>query len=104
MGLKLKAMGCNFGGSKLARLLYRGVYQVDLYFATPETWATLLLIRTGSTANNVHLCSIAKARGWKLKADGQGLFNEKGDLVASHSEEEIFEALGLKYLPPEKRE
>jgi len=32
-------------GPKLKRVLYKGA-QIDMYVATPKTWATLLLIRT----------------------------------------------------------
>jgi len=103
---KLRELGCRFGGPKIRRLVYKGAL-VDIYIATPETWATLLLIRTGSTRHNVYLCKSARARGWQLKADGQGLFDYSGGLgkrVAGESEEEIFQALGLPYVPPEERE
>lgn len=46
---------------------------VDLYLCTPETWATTLLIRTGSAAHNIWLCQRARAMGGKLHADGSGL-------------------------------
>lgn len=91
------------GGDKLVRFGVNGV-QVDLYFADETTWATLLLIRTGSTEHNIKLCSLAKKKGWHLHANGQGLFNEKGQRIAGETEESIFEALGLEYIAPEKRE
>jgi len=90
-------------GEKLKRILFNGV-QVDIYYATEETWATLLLIRTGSMEHNIHLASLAKKKGWHLAANGDGLFNEKGKRVAGDSEQSIFAALGLLYLPPERRE
>lgn len=90
-------------GNKLKRFNVVGEVQIDLYYASPETWATLLLIRTGSAENNIRLCSIAKKRGWHLAASGDGLFNEEGQRVAGDSEESIFRMLGIKYLPPEKR-
>jgi DNA polymerase (family 10) len=89
-------------GEKLKRFSLNGV-QVDLYYATEETWATLLLIRTGSAAHNIKLAALAKKRGWHLCADGQGLFDESGKRIAGESEESIFKALGLDYVPPEKR-
>lgn len=89
-------------GSKITRLSYNGV-QVDLYFATPETWATLLLIRTGSTESNIRLTTLAKKRGWHLHASGLGLFNEKGERIAGDTEDSIFEALGIPYQRPEER-
>jgi DNA polymerase (family 10) len=76
---------------------------VDLYIASPQTWATLLLIRTGSREHNIRLCSLARDLGMQLKADGSGLFRG-GAIVARDSEESIFEALGLRYVPPEYRD
>jgi DNA polymerase (family 10) len=83
---------------------------VDIYIGTEETWATLLLIRTGSKEHNIKLCSLAKSKGMQLKADGTGLFELSvsgcdGEWVriAGDTEESIFEALGLKYLKPEER-
>lgn len=89
-------------GEKLKRFIFNGT-QVDLYFATPETWATLLLIRTGSKENNIRLCTLAKTRGWHLAASGGGLFDEKGQRVAGDSEESIYEALGVPYQEPWER-
>jgi len=89
-------------GNKIMRVMV-GSVQVDLYFASPETWATLLLIRTGSAENNIRLCSLAKKKGWHLAASGDGLFNEKGERIAGDSEESIYEALGLLYREPEER-
>jgi len=90
-------------GEKLKRFDYNGA-QIDLYYASPETWATLLLIRTGSKENNIRLATLAKKRGWHLAASGDGLFDEKGERIAWQSEGEIFNALGLDYAPPERRE
>jgi len=89
-------------GNKITRLSYNGV-QVDLYFAAPETWATLFLIRTGSKESNIRLTTLAKKRGWHLHASGLGLFNEKGERIAGDTEESIFEALGVPYQQPEER-
>lgn len=91
------------GGDKLMRFKVNGV-QVDLYFADGKTWATLLLIRTGSADHNIKLASLAKRKGWKLHANGDGLFNESGQRVAGDTEESIFEALGLEFILPDKRE
>lgn len=89
-------------GDKLKRIDYNGV-QVDLYFASERTWATLLLIRTGSKENNIRLATLAKKKGWHLAASGDGLFNENGQRIAGDSEESIYEALGLPYQGPEER-
>lgn len=90
-------------GPKIKRLLYHGV-EVDLYIGTPEICATLLLIRTGSMRSNIRLCGIAKAKGWYLKADGEGLLNEAGQRIAGDTESSIYDALGLKYQQPTERD
>jgi DNA polymerase/3'-5' exonuclease PolX len=87
---------------------------LDIYVAAPQTWATLLLIRTGSKNHNIRLCTLAKRNGMTLKADGSGLFkiapnqteyeNAEDERVAGDTEESIFKALGLAYVEPEKRE
>lgn len=100
---EIKGMGqVRMSGNKIMRVMV-GSVQVDIYFATPETWATLLLIRTGSAENNIRLCSLAKKKGWHLAASGDGLFNEKGERIAGDSEESIYEALGLLYREPWER-
>lgn len=88
---------------------------VDLYVATPESWATLLLIRTGSKEHNIWMCSRAFHCGGKLHADGSGLelagqydpirqrtMNHR--VVQPESEEDIFKLLGLPYAEPKLRE
>ena len=89
-------------GEKLKRFNCNGV-QVDLYYAEPKTWATLLLIRTGSKENNIRLCSLAKSKDWHLAASGDGLFDENGQRIAGDTEKSIYGALGLPFQPPERR-
>ena len=100
---EIKGMGqVRMSGNKLMRVM-AGSVQVDLYFADEKTWATLLLIRTGSAENNIRLATLAKKRGWRLAASGDGLFNEVGQRIAGDSEESIYGALGLPYQRPEER-
>lgn len=100
----LQSLGeSRLGGQKLAERVYKGV-QVDLYFATPEIWHTLLLIRTGSKAHNIKLTTLAKKEGWHLYASGRWLFNEKGERIAGDTERSFFEALSLPYAEPWERE
>ena len=100
---ELKKMGhVKMSGAKIVRVLI-GMRQLDIYVADEKSWATLLLIRTGSTENNIRLCSLAKRKGWHLAADGRGLFNEKDERVAGDTELSIYQALGQVYQPPELR-
>ncbi|MBA7624744.1 DNA polymerase/3'-5' exonuclease PolX [subsurface metagenome] len=89
-------------GMKIMRVMVNST-QVDIYIASEETWATLLLIRTGSKENNIRLATLAKKKGWHLAASGDGLFNEKGERIAGDTEESIYAALGLPYQAPWER-
>jgi len=89
-------------GSKLMRVMV-GSVQVDIYIADERIWATLLLIRTGSAENNIRLATLAKNRGWRLAASGDGLFNENEERIAGDTEESIYAALGLPYQQPWER-
>jgi len=75
---------------------------VDIYKARPETWGVLLLIRTGSKEHNIKLCSRARAMGMMLSAK-EGVIKD-GKIIASRTEKEIFETLGMEYVEPENRE
>ena len=94
-----KAIGPN--GLKLSRFKYHAA-DVDIYWATPETWATLLLIRTGSKEHNIKLCQLAQRHGLHLHASGDGLFRN-GTRVSWESEEKLFASLGLRYIEPKDR-
>ena len=97
-------------GEKLATLYVpfaskqgQGHLQVDLYRATRTTWGILLLIRTGSAEHNIYLAKLAIRKGYRL-AYSKGLLNEKGVVIASETERDVFQALGLDYIPPQDRE
>lgn len=90
-------------GNKIMRVM-AGTVQIDIYFASEETWATLLLIRTGSAKNNIRLATMAKKKGWHLAASGDGLFDKSGQRIAGDSEASIYKALGLIYREPWERE
>ena len=101
-GELMKLGQLKMSGKKIMRVMV-GSVQVDIYVADEATWATLLLIRTGSAKNNIRLCSRAKDMGWHLAASGDGLFNEKEERIAGDSEISIYNALGLPYQRPEER-
>lgn len=89
-------------GEKLKRVNYNGK-QIDIYYATENTWVTLLLIRTGSTENNIRLCKRARSLGMKLKANGDGIIGKDGQLIKIESEEQIYSILKLPYQKPGER-
>lgn len=76
---------------------------VDMYIATRETWATLLLIRTGSKDHNIKLARRARELGMKLRASGDGIEKDDGNLLRVEAEEDIFRLLDVPYVLPEER-
>ncbi len=81
----------------------QGHVQVDLYRASKNTWGILLLIRTGSAEYNIYLAKLAIRKGYRL-AYSKGLLNEKGEVIASKTERDVFQALELDYISPQDRE
>lgn len=89
-----------------------GTIQVDIFFArhasadlftkTPSNFGSLLLCRTGSREFNISMVEFAKAKGLRWNPY-QGVFHDQ-TLIASETEEEIFEALQLDFIPPEARD
>lgn len=57
---------------------------------------------TGSKDHNVVLRTRAERKGWKLNE--YGLFDEAGQRLAGLTEEEIYQAMGMAWIPPELRE
>lgn len=88
------------GETKTQVILDSGV-QVDLRTFTAKEWGAGLLYFTGSKDFNIYLRKVAIKKG--LKLNEYGLFNKSGKLIASRKEKDIFKALGLDYVPPEKR-
>ncbi|HEX6454332.1 MAG TPA: DNA polymerase/3'-5' exonuclease PolX [Trebonia sp.] len=75
--------------------------QVDLRVVKPEAWGAALQYFTGSQAHNVAVRQIAVRRGLKLSE--YGLFDGE-KLLVSATEEDVYAALGLAWMPPEMRE
>jgi len=77
--------------------------QVDLIHATRQNWGIRTLKWTGSAAHNIKLCTKARSLDMKL-AVSKGLLNNKGEIIESRDEKEIFKHLGLDYVEPIDRE
>jgi DNA polymerase (family 10) len=80
-----------------------GGMQVDLRAVETRSYGAALQYFTGSKEHNVALRTIAVDMGFKLNE--YGLFERDGGrLVAGATEEEVYSALGMAYIPPEIRE
>jgi DNA polymerase/3'-5' exonuclease PolX len=88
------------GGTKETVVLKNGL-QVDLRVVEPAAFGAALQYFTGSKDHNVHLRSLARDRG--LKVNEYGVFRGE-ERVAGATEEEVYAALGLAWVPPELRE
>jgi DNA polymerase (family X) len=76
--------------------------QVDLRVVEPKSWGAAMHYFTGSKAHNIRMRERAIRQG--LKLNEYGLFDANDKYVAGAQEEEIFERLGLPYIPPVLRE
>jgi DNA polymerase (family 10) len=90
------------GGTKTSVRTQRGL-QVDLRVIPDSSWGAALQYFTGSQAHNVRIREIAVRLGLRLSE--YGLFRpETGELIAAQTEEEIYQALGMTWVPPTLRE
>ncbi len=77
--------------------------QVDLRVVPPASWGAALQYFTGSRAHNIRTREIAVHQ--KLKLSEYGLFDvDSGEKIVSATEEEVYERLGLPWIPPPLRE
>ena len=90
--------------------------RVDLFTATEETWPLVYMVRTGPAAFNMMILKKARARGYRILW-GTGIFHDKditptrkgprprtgAAAIPVETEADIFNLLGMDYIPPEER-
>lgn len=90
------------GRTKSTALTTKGVH-VDLRVVDPAVWGAALLYFTGSKAHSIHLRRIAQRHGMKLSE--YGLERTEGSVVvAAATEDDIYAALEMSWVPPTLRE
>ncbi|MEP7353786.1 MAG: PHP domain-containing protein, partial [Acidobacteriota bacterium] len=77
--------------------------QVDLRVLPKESYGAGLQYFTGSKEHNIHLRTRALKLGLTLNEYGLAKVDTK-EIVAAETEEQIYAALGLAWIPPELRE
>lgn len=77
-------------------------FRIDIEYVPKDKYAFGLLYFTGSKFFNQEIRQHAKKLGYLLNEHGLR-YNKTGKFIKADSEEEIFDALNLVYLPPEKR-
>jgi DNA polymerase (family 10) len=90
------------GPTKSSVVLGEGL-QVDLRVVEEDSFGAALQYFTGSKAHNIKIRERAVKMG--LKINEYAVFRESdGKKIAGKTEEEVYEAIGLPYIPPELRE
>jgi DNA polymerase (family 10) len=95
-------------GDTKASVLLEGGIQSDLRVVSDAEFPPALMYFTGNKEHNIVMRQRAIDRG--LRLNEYGLFRSKTEtrdpklLVRCKTEEEVFEKLGLHYIPPEMRE
>ncbi len=90
-------------GATKTSILTREGLQVDVRVVAPDQFGSATLYFTGSKSHNIALRQKAIDRGWLLNEYGL-IDKESGTVIASATEQEIYAALGLAYIPPPMRE
>jgi len=90
-------------GETKATVRHREGVQMDLRVVEPECFGAALQYFTGSKEHNIRVRELASRKG--LKVSEYGVFKEAtGKRLAGATEEEVYKAIGLPYIPPELRE
>ena len=88
-------------GSTRATVMLKCGLQVDLRVVAETSYGAALHYLTGSKAHNIAIRRIAQKRG--LKVSEYGVFRAD-KYIAGETEESVYHAVGLSYIPPELRE
>jgi DNA polymerase (family 10) len=90
------------GDTKTTIITHEGI-QVDLRVVEPDSFGAAIQYFTGSKEHNVRMRELAIRKN--LKLNEYGLFDlDTNKKVAGDSEEEIYDLLGMQWVPPEMRE
>jgi len=90
-------------GETKSSVRLREKIQVDLRVVEPDCFGAALQYFTGSKQHNIRVRELAQRKGFKVSE--YGVFNEKTNRrLAGKTEAEVYEAVGLPFIPPELRE
>jgi DNA polymerase (family 10) len=89
-------------GETKASVEFNQGLRAQLWVHPPEHWGTALVYATGSKDHNVRLREYALKKGYSLSE--HSLAREDGSEVTCEREEQVYQTLGLPWIPPELRE
>ena len=101
------------GGTK-GNIVLRSGLPIDLRVIPPRSFGAALQYFSGSKEHNVAMRTRAVRKGLRVNewgvfripegVDPESLGKEDGERVAGETEEDVYEALGMAWVPPELRE
>ena len=101
-------------GSTKGNIILRSGLSVDLRVIPPESFGAALHYFTGSKEHNVHIRTLGVKRGLRINewgvfevpadVDPETVGKDGGRRVGGETEDEVFAALDLAWIPPELRE
>ncbi|MCX6090189.1 MAG: DNA polymerase/3'-5' exonuclease PolX, partial [Candidatus Atribacteria bacterium] len=90
------------GTTKSSIRTYEGI-QIDLRVVEEESFGAALQYFTGSKEHNIRLREYAIKKGFKINE--YGIFRiDTGEKKGGEKEEDIYDCLGMEWIPPEMRE
>jgi DNA polymerase (family 10) len=90
-------------GTDRSSVVLRDGPQVDLMVCPPGAWGSHHVHFTGNAEHNIGLRGMALDRGWSLSEKGFKVL-DSGELLVDAEESDVYERLGLPWIPPEIRE
>jgi DNA polymerase (family 10) len=88
-------------GEKKLTLVLNNRLNVDVRFFEEESFGAAMLYFTGSKDHNIEMRKVAIDQGFSLNEYG---LNQGGERIVGATEEAIYDALGMPWVPPEMRE
>lgn len=98
--------------AKYVRMLLNEGIKLDLFIATPQNWGGILMLRTGcgvdENGSAFNGFSSGMLQRWKKISAGGKMINGQlvqpdGTVPPQQEEEQIFDLVGLGWIPPEMR-
>jgi len=90
------------GGSKYQQYKLSSGIILDLFYATPENWGNIFLIRTGSAEFSKWIMGTKTREAGYVQRDGY--LWQDNTKVPCPDEETYFRLLGMKWIEPKERE
>lgn len=91
-------------GETKSSVILEGGIQCDLRVVEPQVFGAALLYFTGSKEHNIALRVLANKKGYTINEYGLFKIGQENKPIASLTENEMYEKLGMVYIPPELRE